>query len=125
MLDQALKDNIDNHVELIKYSSRAMKESSERATSFLVMVALLADAKRACEEDKVKLNTIVLAAKAQAWSKATAVQVTEKKIMVDNDSMYNDLREALEQCEHDINQIKTYMEIFNNAHIAYRNFAKE
>jgi hypothetical protein len=125
MLDPALQAQIDEHVELIKYSQRAVKEAADRATSFLVMVAFLTEARRACEEDRIKLSTMVSLSHAQAWGKLPDNKVTEKKILVDSDSAYNEFREALERCEQEIVKIKAYIEVFNNAHILYRNFAKE
>jgi hypothetical protein len=125
MLEEQLRAKIAEHLELIKYSPKALREASERSTAFLVMVAILADEKRSCEEDKVKLSTIVSASYAQAWSRVTAPQVTEKKILVENDPHYSDLREALEQCEAKISWLKTHMDIFMNGHITYRQLSKE
>lgn len=123
--DANLRARISEHLDLIKYDRKGMTEASERATAFLTMVAILADEKRGCEEDKSKLSTVTSASYAQAMGRSTSKQVTEKKAEAEMDEGYTAVREALEQCEAKISWLKTYMEIFNNAHITYRQFSKE
>jgi hypothetical protein len=125
MNEEALKQKISEHLELIKYSSASLREAPERASSFLVMVAVLADVKRSCEQDKAKLTTVCAGAYAEALSYSGGKNVTEKKIDAEKDSNYTVYREALEECEAKISWLKTYIDIFNNAHITYRNLAKE
>jgi len=123
--EDQLRERINGYLDLIKYSPKALKEASERATEFLIATALLADAEREAEEDRAKFTTLVAAAEAQAFARSKAKQVTEKKVEVENDPMYTEIREILEQCEAKIKWIKTYIRIFENAHIVYRQFSKE
>jgi hypothetical protein len=51
-------------------------------------------------------------------------KITESKIKVEAAPEYLLSREALETSENDLNFLKTYYEIFLNAHIQYRNMAK-
>lgn len=123
--EKSLKAKIDEHVKLIKLDAKGINEAPERATAFLVMVALLADEKRACEQDKAKLTTLSSATFSQAIYRSPSKGVTEKKIEAEADEAYAGVRESLEECEAKISWLRTYMEIFNNAHITYRQFAKE
>lgn len=125
MNEEQLRQKISEGLELIKYTKRSLQEAPERTTQFLITVAVLADAKRAAEEDKAKLSTLVNATYAQAMGRSNAKQVTEKKAEAENDSSYSDTRESLEQCESKISWLRTYIDIFNNAHITYRQFSKE
>jgi hypothetical protein len=125
MKEEVLRDKIDKHLELIKFSSQAMHEASERATAFLVMVAILANEKRATEEDKIRLSTLVSASYAQAFARSQSKQVTEKKAEAENDNSYSAVREGLEQAEAKISWLRTYIEIFNNAHLTYRQLSRE
>ena len=120
-----LRAKIQEHLELIKYSPRAMKEASERATAFLIMVAILSDEKRNAIEDKAKLTTLRDASYAQAFGRSQAKQVTEKKAEAENDVTYTEMRETLEQCEAKISWLKDHIEIFTNAHVTYRQLSKE
>lgn len=125
MTDEQLRAKIDEHLELIKYSKRSLADAPERATQFLIMVAILADAKRSAEEDKAKLATLSNATYAHAMNRSTAKQVTEKKAEAESNEDYTSMREGLEQCESKISWLKTYISIFDNAHILYRQFSKE
>lgn len=125
MNEDQLRAAIDEHLALITYSSKALKEAPERTTRFLIMVALLADSKRESEEDRAKLNTLVSASKAQAISRSSLKGITEKKIEAEQDDTYTQMKESLEQCEARINWLKTYINIFENAHLTYRQFSRE
>jgi uncharacterized protein YpuA (DUF1002 family) len=125
MDEEQLRATIAEGLELIKYSKRSLQEAPERTTQFLIIVAVLADAKRATEEDKAKLSTLSNATYAQAMNRSTAKQVTEKKAEAESNEDYTNMREGLEQCESKISWLRTYIDIFNNAHITYRQFSKE
>lgn len=125
MREEDLRLKIQEHLELIKYSSRSIKDAPERATQFLIMVAVLSDEKRSCEEDMAKLSTLTSASYAQAIGHSTSKQVTEKKIEAEQDTNYTTMREALEICQAKISWLKTYINIFDNAHLTYRQFSRE
>lgn len=120
-----LEQKIQQHLDMIKYTSQSLKEAPERASAFLIMVAILADEKRKTEQDKAKLTTIVAGSYSNALNTAEGKGVTEKKIAAEANDEYNECREALEDCESKISWLRTYIEIFNNAHITYRNLSKE
>lgn len=125
MREDQLRTKIAEHVELIKFSGSALREASDRASKFLIMIAILADQKRECEEDKAKLTTLVSATFHNALGKSGGKGVTEKKLEAETDTEYTTFREALEQCEAKISWIRTYIDVFNNAHLTYRQMARE
>lgn len=125
MNDAELHSKIAEHLEMIKYSSKSLREAPERTSAFLIMVAILADSKRDCEQDKAKLTTLVAGSFSDALSHSAGKGVTEKKLDAERDQTYTMYREALEECEAKISWLRTYIDIFNNAHITYRNLAKE
>jgi hypothetical protein len=122
--DEILKQKIWEHLELIKYSTKSISESPDRATKFLIMQAILVDEKRKSEEDKVKLTTLVEASFSEAVGKASG-GITEKKLSAERDLSYIEAREALGECEAKISWLKSYVEIFNNGHICYRGLMRE
>ncbi len=124
MTDEQLHQKIQECLELIKYSSKSLTEAPDRATKFLIMQALLVDAKRSAEEDRVKLTTLSEATYSQAVGKATG-GITERKMEADRDQDYQGAREALGDCEAKISWLRGYNDIMNNAHIVYRNLMKE
>ena len=125
MQDKELRAIIDEHVGMIPYSKVTSEQASKKATAFLVALAILTDEKRGCDEDKAKLSTLVSASYAQALSRSMAKQVTEKKVEAEQDNNYTKMREALEECEAKISWLKNYMNIFENAHVTYRQLSKE
>lgn len=124
MTDEQLQAKISECLELIKYSSKSLTEAPDRATKFLIMQAFLVDAKRAAEEDRVKLTTLSEMTYSQAIGKANG-GITERKLEADRDEEYQGAREALGDCEAKISWLRGYIDVMNNAHIVYRNLMKE
>lgn len=125
MTDESLRSKIAEHLELIKFSSKGLSEAPDRTCKFLVMVAILANEKRSCEQDKAKLTTLVATSFSNALNSSQGKGVTEKKLEAEKDPQYTEFREALEDCESKISWLRTYIDIFNNAHITYRQMSKE
>lgn len=125
MKEEALRKKIDDHLELIKFSQKGMTEAPERATQFLIMVAVLTDEKRSSEEDKAKLSTVVSATYCEAMRTADGKNTTEKKIVAETETIYTEARETLEEIEAKISWLKTYINIFENAHLTYRQLSRE
>jgi len=125
MKDEVLKEKIKAHIDKVPYENVTEDEAKDRSTAFLVMLAILTDEKRACEEDKSKLVTMSSASYAQALARSGAKQVTEKKVEAEQDGNYTHMREALEECEAKISWLRSYMNIFENAHVTYRQFSKD
>lgn len=125
MEENTLRVKIQDHLELIKFSTRSLQEAQQRTTAFLIMVAILADERRDTEELKAQLSTLNSATYARAMSSSAAKQVTAAKAEAENNGDYTEAREALESCEAKIAWLKTYIDIFSQAHVTYRQFSKE
>lgn len=125
MKESVLRAKIAEHMELIKFSQQSLREAPERATAFLIIGAILLDEKRECENELAKLESLASASRFQAWQRSTAKQVTEKKIEADNDNTALDMAETFKECENKVKWLKGYIELFNNAHITFRQFSKD
>lgn len=117
---------IDRYTKLLPVdNSLSTTEMERRAGEFLVAQATLADIKRMLVEEKIKLTTVHVATYAQEMSKGVAKTVTENKLAAEASEAYIVAREDLERIENDISYLKTYGDIFNNAHLFYRSMMKE
>jgi hypothetical protein len=61
---------------------------------------------------------------AEELFKGTAKTMTENKVTAEASEAYTKAREALEHSENDLSYLKAYYDIFQNAHIFYRNVSK-
>jgi hypothetical protein len=116
---------VDEMVDKIAFSPKAVRESAERCTSFLTTCAMLADFKRSRDVDRAKAQTVVDIELRNAMDRSVAKQVTEKKMDAQADSKYTVARQALEEIEADISWSRTLIGVFENAHVTYRQIAKE
>lgn len=100
-------------------------DAEKKASEFLVALAELADLKHAFMEQKIKLVSLHTSVYAEEMSKGTSKTMTENKLVAEASKAYISARESMENIENDINYIKSYYEIFLNAHLFYRTMAKE
>ena len=122
---EELKELIDEHIDLILLDAKALKEAQDRATRFLVVVSVLSNYRLDLEKKKTKLITLREAHFSQALGRSEAKNVTEKKMEAESDPKYTGQREAVEEIDSEISWVKCHIEIFNNAHITYRQLSKE
>lgn len=106
-------------------SSVSYAEAEKRASEFLVGMAKVTDLKHILSNEKIKLLSIQTAVYASEMSKGTAKTVTENKLTAEASDEYTKAREELESVDNDLSYLRSYYEIFNNAHVFYRNVAKE
>ena len=106
---------VNEHIQLIAFSKDSYKEALERATKFLVISAIVAEFKREMLRD---------AFYAKALSEAEGKNVTEKKAMVPLNPDYAKQVEVCGELEASIGWSRTMIDIFNNAHVTYRQIAK-
>lgn len=119
-----IKEVVDSHIDLIAFDGSALNESLERATKFLIVVAVLSDFKLNCERRKAKLTTLREAFFSHAMQNSQAKQVTEKKAEAESNKEYTNQREAVENLEAEISWARVTIDIFNNAHVTYRQLSK-
>lgn len=99
-------------------------EAEKRASFFLEAMAKVTDMRHQFAEQKIKATSIQAAVYAQELAAGTAKTMTENKVTAEASPGYAAAREELEQIENDVNFLKAYYEIFNNAHVFYRQAAK-
>lgn len=104
--------------------SLSMPEAERRASEFLSAQATIANWRHILSDDKVRLMSVQTAVYAEQMHKGTAKTVTENKLVAEASEEYTRAREEYERMENDLSYLKAYAEIFQNAHIFYRNMAK-
>lgn len=120
-----MKEFIEKYTELLPVgTSLSYTEYERRAGLFLEAIAGITNLKHLFTADKIRLLSTQTAIYAQQMSKGTAKTVTENKLAAEASEEYTRAREDLEQIDNDINYLKAYYDIFQNAHVFYRNLAK-
>lgn len=105
-------------------TSISFTEAERRAGLFLEAMAKITNWRHDFSCQRIKELTSQTATYAQELSKGTAKTVTENKVTAESSQEYIVAREALEQTENDLSYLKAFHDIFQNAHIFYRNMAK-
>ena len=115
-----------------KYSSKlsvgtsiSYTEAEKRSGEFLTALAQITEWRHLFSAEKIKLLSIQTGVYAERMSLGTAKTVTENKLTAEASKEYIIAREALENIENDISYLKSYYDIFLNAHLFYRAMAKE
>jgi hypothetical protein len=120
-----MKDYIESCSALLPVStSISYVEAERRAGEFLVAMAKITDWKHILTSEKIKLLSLQTAVYAQEMGKGTAKTVTENKLTAEASAEYTKAREDLENVDNDISYLRSFYELFNNAHIFYRTMAK-
>lgn len=102
----------------------SLREAEFRAGEFLSAMASLATFKHSMTEEKIKYLSIQTATYSEELFKGTAKTMTENKVLAEASESYQKTREDFEKLENDINLIKTYYDIFKDAHLFYRQMAR-
>jgi methionine synthase II (cobalamin-independent) len=122
---EQLQQMINAHLSLIEVDSHAFSQARERAARFLVLQAHLAGHLKILEDIKVKASTIEKAEYAQAMMRQSGKNVTENKINAEADPSYAAARESVELVDAEINWTKKHYEIFENAHVMFRQIGSQ
>lgn len=122
---ESLERIVNDHLDLVEINAAAIAQSRERSAKFLVIQALLSSHLKVLQDVKVKASTEEKATYAQAILSAGGKNVTENKIVAEADPQYSKTRETMELIDSEINWVKQHFDIFNNAHIMFRQYSKE
>lgn len=117
---EEINEKVQEHLKLITVTRKSLGQAVERSADFLTMTAILTDYRRELEIDKAKLTTLQEAQFSKAIKEALGKTITEKKINVGENQEYSSVREKVEEINAAISWVKSYMKIFENAHIVYR-----
>lgn len=121
-----IKDQLDKWAgKLPTNASTSQIEAETRAGEFLVACAHIANWRHVLTDEKIKLSSQQTVAYVTELNKGTAKTVTENKATAEASTGYTNAREDFERIENDLTYLKTYSDIFNNAHIFYRQIAKQ
>lgn len=119
------KKYIELYVQMLPVgTSISFTEAEKRAGEFLSAMATISDWKHILTCEKIKFLSVQTATYAQEMAKGTAKTVTENKLTAEASPEYTKAREELEGIDNDISYLKAHYDIFNNAHIFYRNMSK-
>lgn len=120
-----MKEFISKYTALLPVgTSISYTEAEKRAGEFLVAMATITSWRHDFTVEKIKLLSVQTSVYAQELGKGTAKTMTENKVTAEASGEYTRAREDLEMVDNDISYLRTFYEIFNNAHIFYRTMAK-
>lgn len=114
---------VEEGVKLLPPSSRL--EIEKKAARFLVLKAALADAIWTLESKALEATSVVKADYIRALDEAQVKTIAEKQLRADADPDYLQNKELLGECKIALDWLQTYADIFNNAHIFYRQQMKQ
>ncbi len=125
ILEDQVSAIIKQNVDLIVINAKSLGEARERSARFLVAQSTLSTFLKNFEDDLAKSSTMTKVRYAEGISKIAGDKITEKKAQVETDTDYTSAREAEQTLEAFKDWIKTHMKIFENAHLMFRQYARE
>lgn len=120
-----IKSHISKYAALLPVQKTiSTVEAERRAGEFLHAQSQITEWRHILSEEKIKLTSAQTAVYAQELAGCTGKTITENKIAVEANRTYQSAREDLESIDNDVAYLKAYYDIFNNAHVFYRQLAK-
>lgn len=116
---------IERGVEEIAVNAQSLADAKPRAGRMLTRVAVLTNYLKQLEEDLPKHQTLVNAQYYTAINAASGKNVTEKKIEAEASTIYCAAVEQKATVDAERDWVKRYIEIFNNAHVMYRQYSRD
>ena len=120
-----LQAHVREQMKQVAFNPKSLHDPMVRCTDFLTTMAMLNDFIFTCRCDLARLQTVTEALFKDAIDHAEGKTVTEKKIGAAAHPEYTNAKEASERIEAMIKWAKTALDIFNNAHVTYRQTARE
>jgi hypothetical protein len=99
-------------------------EAEKRAGVFLEAMAQITTMRHEFSEQKIKFLSVQTAVYSEELAKGTAKTMTENKVTAEASKAYETAREDLERIDNDLSYLRAYYDIFNNAHIFFRQLSK-
>lgn len=116
---------VERGVEEIAINAQSLADAKPRAGRMLTRVAVLTNYLKQLEEDLPKHQTLVNAQYYTAVNSAGGKNVTEKKLEADANLAYCAAVEQKAMVDAERDWVKRYIEIFDNAHIMYRQYSRD
>lgn len=121
-----IKEQIANWNKMLPSGNAVTQvEAERRASQFLVASAHLAEWIHIIKESKIKADSIKIATYSEQMKKSESKLVTEKKAEAEASEAYITVREEFEYLENDVSYLRTYLELYGNAHVFYRQISKD
>ena len=111
---------VQDAVEMISITRGSLLEAAPKAADFLTATAIVTEYRRFLEIEKAKLLTLQEATLSESVKKSPGKNITEKKALAHGAPEYTTVREQVEETEAGISWCKSYIRIFENAHLLYR-----
>lgn len=118
---------IEEYTEMLPTNGKVVDVTvaEDRASKFLMAQARLVSWRRDFSDAKVKLVSSERLSYASAIGSVDGKNVTEKKLNAEADKRYIKVREDLEYTDTTITYLKSFIEIFGNAHVFYRQLCRD
>ena len=116
---------VNDCLTLITVDGKGLNEARERAAKFLTANALLANYMHELEVELGKHETVTELAFSQAIQESDGKNIAEKKAHVIQNPLYRKELEMLKELEARKNWVKTQMKVLENAHLMFRQFARD
>lgn len=95
-------------------------ELQEKAATLLLIVAKLASERRSLESQLLRATSVEKAVYAQAYNNTTHKTAQDKKVNTDADKDVLQSEEEAGELKGDIAYVTTMIQVYNNAHLLYR-----
>jgi hypothetical protein len=120
-----MKAMLSRYNELLPVgTSVSYTEAERRAGEFLYAMSEVTNLKHVFSSEKIKLLTVQTTTYASEMGRGTAKTVTENKLTAEASSEYIMAREGLEEVDNDISYLRAMFDVYQNAHVFYRQLAK-
>lgn len=125
-MNKDIKSYIEENLDLLP-SDKVLSQidAQKRASKFLAVIAVLAEAKYDLSNEKIKIQSLFSIATNESLKSAEGSTVGARTAAAEASVPYIEARESLETIENNIKYIHTMADIFLNAHLLLRNMAKE
>jgi len=122
-----LKPKIKKYVELMKLDSGyiSAQDARDRMSKFLLAQSSLMNILMEVDIELTKYSSVERATYSKLALSSGGKSITEKKLSVESDDDYIEAKESRDDMEAYRNYLKSYVKIFENAHIMFRQLSKD
>lgn len=119
-----LQELITTTYNKITYDSNDLRDAEIKASEFLAINAQIISMKLELQSYQVRLISLQDAVYKDAVMNAGGKNVTESKLIAEATKDYQLTRENVENINAQLDYLKHFIDLFNNAHIFYRQLSK-
>lgn len=124
-LSNEIEQVVSEYIDLLPVDDKKLLALSEvKASKFLIAIAKLASIRDRLLNQKVQKDALKSIAYAQAINSAPGTNAPTKQANAEADKGYLSSAEEVALIDNQLQYTKTMIEVFNNAHLLYRNLMK-